>query len=169
MVIVTNTASAGNLGQAVLGGSWYVGVCSVVERIRRTATATPFVHEGPRRTAKNGNCNAFCPRRATEDHGERQLQLPFCPRRATKDREERQLRLHCPRRTRRDAENGNCNFFLIHEGPRRAAENGNCNFSIAHEGPRRGGENGNCSFFLIRLGDEEQFLEPARHPGKFWG
>ena len=41
---------------------------------RRTATATPFVHEGPRRDTENCNCNTFCPRRATEDHGELQLQ-----------------------------------------------------------------------------------------------
>ncbi len=38
-----------------------------------TATATPFIREGARRAAKNGNCNGntFCPRRATKDREER--------------------------------------------------------------------------------------------------
>ncbi len=72
----------------------------VHEGPRRTATATAilFVHEGQRRAAKNCNCNTFCPQRtqrATEGHGERQLQrqLLFFPRRAAKEREELQLQL----------------------------------------------------------------------------
>ena len=88
------------------------------EGARRTATATPFVHEGARRTA---TATSFCPRRATKDHEERQLQLLFVhegPRRAAK--------------------NGNGNFLLSTKGrdheerafcPRRAAK--------GHEGPRR--------------------------------
>ncbi len=38
-----------------------------------------FVHEGPLRGTKNGNCNGntFCPRRATEGHGELQRQHLF--------------------------------------------------------------------------------------------
>ena len=42
-----------------------------------TATSTPLStkgHEGPRRAAKNCNFNTFCPRRATEGHGELRLQ-----------------------------------------------------------------------------------------------
>ena len=34
----------------------------------------PFVHEGPRRAAENGNGNTFCPRRAAKGRGERQRQ-----------------------------------------------------------------------------------------------
>ncbi len=131
-----------------------------------------FVHEGPRRTAKNGNCNfllstkghegprrtatatSFCPRRAAKDHGERQLQLPFVR--------------EGPRRT---AKNGNCNFLLStkgHEGPRRTAtatsfcprraakDHGERQLQLpfVHEGPRRTTENGNCNFLLSAKGCE---------------
>ena len=129
-----------------------------------TATATPFVHEGPRRAAENCNCKTFCPRRAAKDGGELQLQdllstkgregrrrtatagpfvhggprraaetcncNIFCPRRATKDHEELQL------------QKGNCRTstatLFVCEGRRRTAT------SFVHEGPRRATKNCNC-------------------------
>ena len=137
------------------------------------ATTTPFVHEGPRRTAtatpfcprraaKNCNCNTFLSTKDTEGHGERQLQhllsakgregarrtataTPFCPRRATEDH-------GGPRRT---TENGNCNTFCPRratkgrEGPRRTAT------SFVREGARRVAKNGNCNTFLSTEGHGE--------------
>ena len=109
---------------------------------RRTATATPFVHGGPRRAAENGNGNTFCPRRATKGREERQRQhllstkghegprrtataTSFCPRRGThKGREERQLQLP-----------------FVHEGPRRTATA----TPFVHGGPLGAAEN----FLLI--------------------
>ena len=108
---------------------------------RRTATATPFVHEEPRRDTENCNCNTFCPRRArprraTEDHGELQLQhllstkgtrqstkghgghgeLQLQHLLSTKGHARRTATAHGePRRTRRTAD---CNTFC----PRRATE-----------------------------------------------
>ena len=57
---------------------------SVRERPQRGTRKT---FNDPRRDAENCNCNTFCPRRATEGHGELQLQKgncncnTFCPRR----------------------------------------------------------------------------------------
>ena len=91
-----------------------------------TATATPFVHEGPRRAAENCNCKTFCPRRAAKDGGELQLQDLL----STKGREGR----------RRTATAGP----FVHGGPRRAAETCNCNIFCPRLGPRRTTKNCNC-------------------------
>ena len=81
---------------------------SVRERPQRGTRKTFY---DPRRDAENCNCNTFCPRRATEGHGELQLQKgncnTFCPRRATEGHGELQL------------QKGNCNTFC----PRRDVEN----------------------------------------------
>ena len=79
------------------------------EGSRRTATATPFIHEGPRRATENCNCNTFCPRRGAKGREELQLQhlLSAEGRGAKGAREELQLQ------------------HLLstegHEGPRRTA------------------------------------------------
>ena len=131
---------------------------------RRTATATPFVHEGPRRAAENGNGNTFCPRRATKDHGgprraaENGNGNTFCPRRATKGREERQ-RQHllsteghegprrtatatsfCPRRAAKGREERQRQHPFVHEGPRRTTKNGNGNTFCPRRATRGRGE-----------------------------
>ncbi len=157
VVIVTNTASAGNLGQAFL----------------KALGMLVFILFCPRRVAENGNCNGnfFFPRRATKDreerqrqhllstedtegHGERQLQLLF----STKGREG-------PRRTatatpfvhrghggpRRTATA--TSFF--HEGPRRAAKNCNCN-TFCPQRTRRATENGNFFFPRRATKDREE-------------
>ena len=148
------------------------------EGARRTATAERqrqllFVHEGPRRGTKNGNCRTATAT-ATADS--------FCPRRAAKGHEERQLQ---------DGNgNGNCRFFLstkgregagrtataerqrqllfVHEGPRRGAENGNCRTATATSFcPRRAAkgheerqlQDGNGSFFLSTKGHGERQLQ----------
>ena len=72
----------------------------------------------PRRATENGNCNIFCPRRATEDHGERQLQHLLSAKGREGSRRTATATPFCPRRTRRDTENGNCNIFC----PRRGAK-----------------------------------------------
>ena len=92
-----------------------------------TATATPFVHGGPRRITENGNCNGntFCPRRATEDHGERQLQR------------QRLLSTEGHSGPRRTATATATPF--VHGGPQRATENGNCTGKTSC--PRRATEN----------------------------
>ena len=95
-------------------------------------TATPFVHEGPRRDTKNCNCNTFCPRRATEDHGELQLQHLL----STKGHGG----------TRRTA----TATPFVHEGPRRDTENCRTATPFVHEGPRRDTENCNCNTFCPR-------------------
>ena len=86
---------------------------------RRTATATPFVHEEPRRDTENCNCNTFCPRRATEGHGELQLQHLL----STKGH-------GGPRRTATAT-------LFVHEEPRRDTENCRTATPFVHEGPRR--------------------------------
>ena len=119
---------------------------------RRTATSTPFVHEGPLRAAKNTFFIREGPRRTAtavlqrlhllsaedaedaedaEGRGERQRQH-LCPRRATKGREERQLQLQELQR-----QNGNGNTFC----PRRATKGREEHLF----GPRRGGKNTFCS------------------------
>ncbi len=148
------------------------------EGARRTATAGRqrqrqlqilFVHEGPRRGTKNGNCRtatvtSFCPRRArrgTKNGNCRTATATsFCPRRAAKGHEERQLQdgngnFFCPRRAakgheERQLQNGNGNFFLStkgREGARRTATAGRQRqrqLLFVREGPRRGTKNGNC-------------------------
>ena len=117
---------------------------------RRTATATPFVHEGPRRDTENCrtatpfvheepqrdtencNCNTFCPRRATEDHGELQLQHFL----STKSHGG----------TRRIAELQHLLSTKSHGGTRRTATA----TPFVHEGPRRTTENCNCNTFCPR-------------------
>ena len=124
-----------------------------------TATATPFVHEGPRRGAENCNCNFFCPRRAAKGREELQRQLQERQRQhllSTEDTEghgERRLQLllstkghEGPRRTTKNCNgnfrNGNCNTFCPRR-TQRGAENCNCNFfcprraTKGREGPRR--------------------------------
>ena len=155
---------------------------------RRTATAThlstedtegrgelqrrlqlPFVHEGPRRAAKNCNGNTFVlgghggPRRTATATA-----TSFCPRRAAKEHEELQRQHICPRRTRRAAENcnGDCNFLLStkgREGPRRTATATHLStedtegrgelqrrlqLPFLHEGPRRNTKNCNGNTFV---------------------
>ena len=151
---------------------------------RRTATATPFVHEGPRRTTENCNCNTFCPRRATEGHGELQLQhllstkgrggtgrtataTPFVHEGTRRTTENCNCNTFCPRR---DAEgHGELQLHHLlstkgHGGPRRTAElqhflstkshGGTRRTATAtpfvHEGPRRTTENCNCNTFCPR-------------------
>ena len=76
-------------------------------------------HEGPRRTAKNCNCNTFI--------REETLRTATSTSLSTKGREG----------PRRAAKNCNCNCnTLIREGPRRDAKNCDVNVFI-HEGPRR--------------------------------
>ena len=82
-------------------------------------TATPFVHEGTRRDTENCNCNTFCPRRATEDHGELQLHHLL----STKGRGG----------TRRTAELHHLLSTKGHGGPRRTATAP----PFVHEGTRR--------------------------------
>ena len=106
---------------------------------RRTATATPFVHEGPRRAAENGNGNTFCPRRAAEGRGERQRQHLLSAKGHEGPRRTATATPFVREGPRRAAKNGNGNTFCP-RGPRRAAKNGNCNFLLStkgHEGPRR--------------------------------
>ena len=94
---------------------------------RRTATATPFVHEGARRAAKNGNCNFLLSTKGHEGPRRTATATPFVregPRRGTK--------------------NGNGNFLLStkgHEGPRRTATA----TPFVHGGPLGAAEN----FLLI--------------------
>ena len=119
---------------------------------RRTATAERqrqllFVHEGPRRGTKNGNCRtatatatSFCPRKG-HDRGTKNgncrtataTATSFCPQRATKGHEERQL------------QNGNGNFFLSTKGRewarRTATAERQRQLLFVHEGPRRGTKN----------------------------
>ena len=121
---------------------------------RRTATATPFVHEGPRRAAENGNGNTFCTRRAAEGRGERQRQHLL----STKGREG-------PRRTATATP-------FVHEGPRRAAKNGNGNTLFVHEGPRRTTKNGNGNTFCPRRatrGRGELPFDPRSARGEWRG
>ncbi len=110
---------------------------------RRTATATPFVHEGPRRTA---TATSFCPRRTRRTATA--TSKPFIhegPRRAAKDHEEGQgQHLFVREGTRRGAKNCNCNGKTFnhggHGGPRRTATATSfCPRRAAkgHEGPRR--------------------------------
>ena len=142
---------------------------------RRTATATPFVHEELRRDTENCNCNTFCPRRATEGHGELQLQhllstkghggprrtataTPFVHEGPRRDTENCNCNTFCPRRPRRTTENCNCNTFwrtatatpFVHEGPRRDTENCRTATPFVHEGTRRDTENCNCNTFCPR-------------------
>ena len=114
------------------------------EGARRTATAERqrqllFVHKGPRRGTKNGNC-----RTATA--------TSFCPRRATKGHEERQL------------QNGNCNFLLStkgREGARRTATaERQRQLLFVHEGPRRGTKN---TFLSTKGRYEHSFVVAADH------
>ena len=106
---------------------------------RRRSRATPFC---PRRGAKNGNCNFFCPRRArsmatatakpfstedTEGHGERQHQDLY-PRRAAKGHEG-------PRRKSRATS-------FVHEGPRRRSRA----TPFCPRRTRRAAKNGFCTF-----------------------
>ncbi len=83
---------------------------------RRTATATPFVHGGPRRTTENGNCNFFLSAEDAEGRGELQLLLSTKghegPRRTATatpfvhggPRRTATATSFCPRRTRRGTE-----------------------------------------------------------------
>ena len=116
---------------------------------RQRQLQLPFVREGPRRAAKNGNGNTFCPRKATKNgNGNGNT---FCPRRAAKDREERQRQLPFVHEgPRRAAENGNGNTFC----PRKATKNGNGNGNTFC--PRRAAENGNGNTFLSTKGCEER-------------
>ena len=138
---------------------------------RRTATATPFVHEGPRRDTENCNCNTFCPRRATEDHGELQLQhllstkghggtrrtataTPFVHEGATEDPEghgERQLQHLLS--TKSHGGTGRTATPFVHEGPRRTRRTATAT-PFVHEGPRRTTENCNCNTFCPRRATE---------------
>ena len=127
-----------------------------------TATATPFVHEGPRRAAENCNCKTFCPRRATEGGGELQLQDLL----STEGREGRRrtatARPFVHEGPRRAAENCNCRTFC----PRRAAKGGgdlqlqHLLSTKGHEGPRRTAtaegqlQNFNCNTFCLRRAAE---------------
>ena len=94
---------------------------------RRTATATPFVHEGTRRDTENCNCNTFCPRRATEDHGELQLQHFLSTKSHGGTRRTATATLFVHEEPRRDTENCRTATPFVHEGPRRTTENCNCN------------------------------------------
>ncbi len=93
---------------------------------RATATSTPFVHGGPRRATENcnGNINTFCPRRATEGHGELQRQHQHL------------LSTEGHGGPRRTATATSTPF--VHGGPRRATEN--CNGNINTFCPRRATE-----------------------------
>jgi len=107
-----------------------------------------------------------------------------------KESEELQRQLLYPRRTRRAAENGNCNFLFVHEGPRRTAkgheeqqlQNSNCNsffhgghggprrtataeLPFFHEGPRRTTKNGNCNTFAHGGHGERQLQLPFFREG----
>ena len=131
---------------------------------RRTATATPFVHGGPRRGTENGNGNTFCSRRAAKGRGERQRQHPFVhegPRRAaengngntllsTKGREGPRRTAtatpFCPRRAAKDREERQRQHPFVHEGPRRTAKN-------TFLDPRRVAEDG---YLLIHGGRGER-------------
>ena len=171
---------------------------------RRTATATSFcprratrdreerqrqllfVHEGPRRAAKNGNGNFFL---STKGHeGPRRTatttSASFCPRRATRDRKNGNGRFFLSTKGRQrqegplgTAKNGNGRFFLStkgHEGPRRTAtatsfcplratkdheeRQRQLQLLFVHEGPLRAAKNGNGSFFLSAEGHGEHLL-----------
>ena len=115
--------------------------------------------EGARRTA---TATSFCPRRATKDHEERQLQLLFVhegPLRATKGREERQLQLlfvhEGPLRATKDHEERLRQLLFVHEGPLRATkgrEERLRQLLFVHEGPLRATKNGYGNFFLSTKG-----------------
>ncbi len=106
---------------------------------RRTATATPFIHEGPRRTAKNCYCNTF---------------FHEGPRRTAKNGNCNTFVHGGPRRT---AKNGNCNTFCPRR-TRRGAENCYCRTATATPFCTKGhGEllNGNCNTFCPRRATED--------------
>ena len=94
-----------------------------------------------RRGGERRTSTPFCPQRATEEHGERQLL--FDPRRAR-----RTSTPFCPPRARRNTENGNC--FLV-RGGRGGARRTSTPFYPPRA--RRNTQNGNC--FLIRGGRGE--------------
>jgi len=176
VVIVTNTASAGNPGQAflkALGMLAFILFCP--RRVAENGNGNFFF---PRRAAKNGNGNTFCPqrtrrtRRATENGNGNGNGNFFFPRRAAKDREERQ-RQHLlstedteghggPRRT---ATATATSFF--HEGTRRTAKNGNGN-TFCPQRTRRATENGNCNFFLSTKGREGPRRTATATAASFW-
>ena len=122
---------------------------------RRTATATPFVHGGPRRGTEN-TLTPFCPRRGTKGQGEHL----FFPRRGAKGREED---LFCPRRAAEDHEGPRRKPFFVREGarrkpfcPRRATK--------GHEGPRRKPLRGH-DLVCPRREREKTFLSTKGHEG----
>ena len=102
-----------------------------------------FVREGPRRTAKKGNGNFFLSTKGHEGPRRTATATSFCPRRATEDRGERQLLFvhEGPRRTAENEGHGGPRkrqLLFVRGGPRRTAENGNFFLSTkGHEGPRR--------------------------------
>ena len=131
---------------------------------RRTATATPFVHEGPRRDTENCNCNTFCPRRATEGHGELQLQHLLSTK-GRRDTENCNCNTFCPRRDAEGHGERTATPFVrrtatatpfVHEGTRRDGENGDCNTLC----PRRDAGDHEENLFLSAVGCEEQLFDP---------
>ena len=156
---------------------------------RRTATATPFVHEEPQRDTENCNCNTFCPRRATEDHGELQLQhflstkshggttencrtaTPFVHEEPRRDHGELQLQHLLSTKGRGGTRRTATATLFVHEGPPRRTATAT---PFVHEGTRRDGENGDCNtlcprrdagdheenLFLSAMGCEEQLFDP---------
>ena len=100
------------------------------EGARRTATATPFIHEGPQRATENCNCNTFCPRRGAKNCNCN----TFYPRRATKGHGELQLQHLLSAKGREGSRRTATATPFIHGGPQRATENCNCNTFC----PRRG-------------------------------
>ena len=121
---------------------------------RRTATATPFVHEEPRRDTENCNCNTFCPRRATEDHGELQLQHLLSTKSHGGTRRTAELQHLLSTKSHGGTRRTATATPFVHEGPRRDTENCRTATPFVHEGTRRDTENGDCNTFCPRRATE---------------